>query len=281
MWIEETNSGKFKFIERYFDPLTEKQKKVSIVMDKNTASTRKLAFEELQRKISQKLDTINSSNTTLSQLKDKYLAYQKKTVKLSTWERNSRTLEVLTDLIGPAAIVDKLTAQYVKDALLTRTEQPGTLNEYITRLKAMLRWGYQNDLMENIRLIDKLQPFKDISHREKIKYKYLEPDELDSLLKYMEQRPYYTWYYVTAILVLSGLRIGELTALHTEDIDDYIHVTKTYDAINKVVTTPKTAMSVRDVYIQPELHTVLQRYDRYIYLTEKGHIYPTTPMRST
>ena len=41
MWSEILPSGKVRFVERYEDPMTEKSHKVSITMDKDTASTRK------------------------------------------------------------------------------------------------------------------------------------------------------------------------------------------------------------------------------------------------
>ena len=58
---------------------------------------------------------------------------------------------------------------------------------------------------------------------------------------------------------LSGLRFGEAAALNTSDVDlknRKIHVTKTYDNVVDIVTSPKTPCSVRDVYIQDELLTV-------------------------
>ena len=65
MWIEETKNGKFKFVERYTDYITGKQKKVSVTMDKNTPKNRKLALEMLNKKMQSKLPT-NENNITLS-----------------------------------------------------------------------------------------------------------------------------------------------------------------------------------------------------------------------
>ena len=53
MWVEETKKGKYKFIERYTDPLTGKYKRVSIVLDKNTSQSRKQAQKALLDKIDQ------------------------------------------------------------------------------------------------------------------------------------------------------------------------------------------------------------------------------------
>ncbi|HIX28237.1 MAG TPA: hypothetical protein H9858_00880 [Candidatus Blautia stercoravium] len=41
MWIEETQSGKFKFTEQYTDYMTGKKKRVSVTLPKNTAAAKK------------------------------------------------------------------------------------------------------------------------------------------------------------------------------------------------------------------------------------------------
>ena len=67
------------------------------------------------------------------------------------------------------------------------------------------------------------------------------------------------WKLLTEFLALSGLRFGEAAALTKSDVDlksRKIHVTKTYDSVADITTMPKTACSVRDVYIQYELLTV-------------------------
>lgn len=67
------------------------------------------------------------------------------------------------------------------------------------------------------------------------------------------------WCLLTKFLILSGLRIGEATALTASDIGSkYIHVNKTYDANNHIVTGPKTATSTRDFFIQPELAILIK-----------------------
>ena len=72
---------------------------------------------------------------------------------------------------------------------------------------------------------------------------------------------------LTEFSALSGLRAGEAIALNTSDIDftnRYIRVSKTYDPVNHVVGTPKTATSNRDVYMQDELFTLCKRIKRYM-----------------
>lgn len=43
MWIEELPNGKYKYTERYKDPLTNKWRKTSITLEKNSPQARKLA----------------------------------------------------------------------------------------------------------------------------------------------------------------------------------------------------------------------------------------------
>lgn len=51
MWVEELTNGKYKYVERYIEPYTEKTKKTSITLDKNTAQAKKQALTLLQEKI--------------------------------------------------------------------------------------------------------------------------------------------------------------------------------------------------------------------------------------
>ncbi len=262
MWSEINQPGKVKYVERYIDPLTLKTRKVSITLSgKDTAANRKIAQAELARKIDAASQKREQKNVTLDTLLRAYITYQSHTVKRSTYRRNSGTLSHLVDLFGHDAIVNNVTAQYVKDTLISAGYTPGTMNEYIKRFKAMINWGYLNDYCNNPDLSNKLRCFKDTLPKEKIKDKYLEPEELKKLLAYMEERcPH--WYYLTAFLSLTGLRIGEALALEVSDIDSgYIHVTKTYDMIDRIITPPKTLTSTRDVYIQPELRSLLKEYN--------------------
>lgn len=262
MWSEKLDNGKIKYVERYTNPLTLKSKKVSITLSgKDTAANRKLALEELQRKINVACTVKSCDNTTLKDLFDAYMIRQKETVKPSTCTRNRRTLSHLLDLFGQDSIVNNLTAQYIKDTLIKKGYEASTMNEYIRRFKAMINWGYENDYCNNPELMKKLKPFKDTPHRYKIQDKFLEEDELKKLLTYMKMTERWHWYYLTQFLVLTGLRIGEATALNMSDVGkEYIHVTKSYDVVNQLVTTPKTEMSARDVFIQPELNMMLKKY---------------------
>ena len=176
------------------------------------------------------------------------------TVKKSTYRRNYFACNSLMEILGEDTLLSKLSAGYIRSRLLATGKEPVTLNEYLVRLKALLRWGYKNDYLPDIRFLDKLEPFKDIPRRQKIEDKFLEQSELNLLIEGMSV---WQWRGLTMFLSLSGLRFGEAAALLRSDLDfknRLIHVTKTYDSNNDVVTTPKTYNSVRDVYMQDELY---------------------------
>ena len=264
MWSVKTKSGKVEFRETYKDPLTNKRKTACVTMSKDTAAIRKLASQQLADIIKEKTSTVSSENITLIELYKRYIVFQKKTVKQGTWIRNERTLKKIIPIIGNDIIVDRLTAAYVKDKLLSITKVPGTLNEYIKRLKAMFNWGYESDYITNYNIIKKLTKLPDKTKREKIQNKYLEPEEIHLLLDYM-RRSQELWYHSTKILILSGMRVGEYIALNDKDVSTkFIHIDKTYDVNNDIIGTPKTPDSYRDIDIQNELALAIKDLKKYL-----------------
>lgn len=261
MWVEETKNGKYKFVERYEDYLTGNIRRVSVTMEKNTAQTRKTAQKALDEKIEQVMRKtfIKPKNITLKILVDQYRTDQKLTVKKSTYTRNFYACKTLMGILGENTIIDRMTAKYVRDRFLATGKDPGTLNEHLIRFKALMRWGFHNDFVDDVRFLDKIESFKDTPHRQKIQDKFLEAEELKKLLESMRAEE---WKLLTEFLALSGLRFGEAAALLKSDIDfstATIHITKTFDCVNEEVTSPKTACSIRDVYMQEELINVCRQ----------------------
>ena len=250
MWIEK-RGDKYLAVDRYKDYMTGKTKRVSVIIDKDTKQARNKADKILKAKIEAALQAEPAQKHTLKNLKDSYITYQRKTLKESTVHRNENILNIVIGIIGSDALCDRLTASIIMDKLLSTHKANVSINTYLTRLKAMLRWGYQHDMCPDI--AGKLKLLPDKSERQKIADKYLEKTELKKLLDGMKVE---SWKNLTQFLALSGLRIGEALALEYDDFDTkerLIHVTKTYAPTIKTVQTPKTADSIRDVYMQNEL----------------------------
>ena len=263
MWCNIQKNGTAVYRARYKNPLTGKLEIASVSMPKDSVQNRNKAQRELTAKIEAAIAELQcvDCSTTLSQLQKEYLKTQALTFKQSTVKRNKIITSSVLDLLNPDAIVNNLTAQYVNSRLLDSGKPVSTVNNYITRFKAMLNWGYANDYHNNLALISKLKPFVDSCEEQEITLKYLEPTEAKDLLAAIKEDNRWNWYYITSILLLTGLRFGEISALEVSDIDMSnltIRISKTYDSINDIVTTPKTDHSKR-IHIQPDLLTELKK----------------------
>lgn len=264
MWCNIQKNGTAVYRARYKNPLTGKLEIASVSMPRDSVQTRNKAQRELTAKIEAAIAELQcvDCSTTLSQLQKEYLKTQALTLKQSTVKRNEIITSSVLDLLNPDAIVNNLTAQYVNSRLLDSGKPVSTVNNYITRFKAMLNWGYANDYHNNLALISKLKPFVDSCEEQEITLKYLEPTEAKDLLAAIKEDNRWNWYYITSILLLTGLRFGEISALEVSDIDMSnltIRISKTYDSINDIVTTPKTDHSKRTIHIQPDLLTELKK----------------------
>lgn len=259
MWVEELKNGKYKMAERYADPLTGKPSKVSVTMEKNTAKSRKEAQAILSEKIRAKLEKGAVKDVTFGELVELYLAEKEKALKQSSYSTVLYSCRAIVAAVGGDIPCSRLTAGYVRSAFIQKGNSAAYINGRIAYFKMVMRWGYQNDYVKDVSFLGKIRPLKDGGKKKRIEEKFLERDELKKVLASMDDR---RWRDFTEFLVLSGLRINEATALEIADIDleaREIHVTKNYDYRNKATTTPKTAHSTRDVYIQDQLLPLARR----------------------
>ena len=256
MWVQKRN-GKVRVFERLYDYTERRIKPFSVTIEKDTASNRKTALLALHEQ-SEATKPLTKENMTLNRLVELYRIDQKKTVSNATFQRNYYTFNHIMAILGEKTMLESLSASYVRTSFADSDKAPQTLNEYLVRLKAMLRWAYRNDILDDISFIDKIKPFTDRSRKVKLQDKFLEKDELDAVLDSIKD---IRWLLFAKILVLTGMRFGELSALRKENIDlenRYIHIVENYNSVVNEVGEPKTLDSVRDVYIQDELLPVMK-----------------------
>ena len=292
MWKENLKDGRTKFCERYINPMTGKAQRVSITLDKDNRNTRKEAERILAQKIAQAQDGQGNrmKGYSLKELTDLYFTHQKRSLAIGTADRNYRSLTTTINMLGSDTLAEKLSAKYINECFELSGRESGTLNEFLRRLKAMLRWAYDNDYVSDISYLAKVHPFKDVPHKLKIQEKYLDRGELSRLVDNMAPQP--CWQLLTKFLAFSGLRFGEACALERSDVDLdalEIHVTKQYDSLHGVTNPAKSVCSIRDVHIQPELlevcRSILAFMDRrrlfyglgkrvtlFMFSTDGGHI---------
>lgn len=251
MWIEELKTGKLRAVERYTDPLTEKQKKVSVTIPDRKRKTLKEAKKALEQKIKDALE-VKSDRLKLGELAELYLADCKKRLKPSTIHRKKITAKRISEMIGTDAYIDKITAKLIT----SRLSSAGDVKE----IKSMLKWAYINDYIDDINFLAKIK-IPERTHREG--KKYLEPGELKDLLSQIQRDDCRD---LTEFLALTGMRIGEALAITIDDIDikeRLISVNKTFYGKTMVLNdSPKTESSRREIYIQDDLLPLVKKLYR-------------------
>lgn len=277
MWSQKLKSGNVCYYERYKDPLTGKTKTATITIKptgrKSDAKVAEDALREKIHKIMSAGDPVNN-DITFADLCEKYVEYQHKELKLQSAEATRRRVATLIRLIGRDTIAGRLSAPVVTDRLYTGDDI--TFNERLTRFKALMRWAYRAGYVDDVAYLDRIQRKRVPSTRVRDAEKYLEHEEIDKLLSGMKVE---RWKLLTEFLILSGLRIGEAIALNDSDVDldaREISVTKTFSREIRQISTTKTEMSERSVYMQDELLDVCRRIKKsererqlmYVYRTD-------------
>ena len=138
MWTEKTKNGKYKHVERYTDPITGKEGKVSITTEKNTAQARKSAQRALWVKIDALLDARPASEITLGELREKWLADKKRYWKASTYSVESYNSGRIVKFLGSDCLVNNLTARYVLAHITSPGEDIQVAGERISVFKRII-----------------------------------------------------------------------------------------------------------------------------------------------
>lgn len=218
------------------------------------------AENEAFKRLTEKIESISFRRLLFSEAISLYVTDISKNLKPSSVRKARISLRSIIEVTGDAYL-DSMTAGFVRKKFLQSGKENRTLNGYLKIFKTFWLWCYRNDLVHSREVFDKLTPFQDTPKKERIQDKFLETDEMNRLLDAMTERRH---FLITRFLLLSGLRIGEFVALDKNDVrGDYIHVTRTYDANNKVLTDAKTFDSKRDVFIQSELREVVEEIRSY------------------
>ena len=77
MWMEKLPNGKYKYNERYIDPLTEKYKYVSVTLNSKSNQAKKQAQSMLDKKVDEKIVRRMQIDMTFEELYQKWLPVYK------------------------------------------------------------------------------------------------------------------------------------------------------------------------------------------------------------
>lgn len=253
MNVEQLKNGKYKYREKYKDPITGKWKSVTVTYEKYNRHIEKLAQKELNSKIDNILNKGISPTTklTFSQLANLYLTSAKDYLKFdSTFVVRSRLVGKVVRLIGENTLVSNLTPTYINGRMENDSNK--------TTIKIILSWAYQNELIERDlarfikRDVKKRKTLDEIISDQDNK-EYYEREELAEIFNTLSNNKDFNSQMLRLILetqTLLGKRWSEITALSDDDIDEDRQIVHIYKrSFNGSINTPKTEKTIDDLGI--------------------------------
>lgn len=277
MWTEPTKTGKVKFVEQFKNPLTLKYMRVSITMDKETNTTRKLAQQILNKRIEEKLRHLEDGQikegVTFGELIEEFDNYYQQTVKPSTFASWKRLKACILKNFDSNILVSKITNKYLTNTLEAMIYQRGYNNAYVSQIKSkinqLMRHAYRHDYIAAP--IGQLEiNWKRNNSAKSIEDKYLDDDEVKQVLEAVRAiNPVHAdvlmWQYLT------GMRIGEVLALQVKNV--FLENGKWFVKINctleysykrksefTISNTPKTQSSNRTILLPDKAVKIYRQY---------------------
>lgn len=263
MWMVEKGNGKYKFTERYEDR-DHKQKYVSVTLKSKSPQAFKQAQKILDDKIRSRLEAIPepTADYTFKEVTEKWLEVKKKTVKPSTVTSYVHVTDLIIKHIGDEKIAT-LTAGTINQMLLSMFNSGlkyKTVSERYKLTKNIIKFAVDYDYLATDHITPKMKLEK-INLSEKNSDKYLEVKEADALFKRMAEAGEEELSDMFNLQMQTGMRIGEVIALHLPDIDlvnKTILIRYTYDKANDQFTLPK-GNKTRTIHISSKTVELIQK----------------------
>lgn len=230
-WVEHPKgtrkNGKRKkpvFRVLYFNELSQKQVKMSKTMEKNTAQARHSALDSIMQKIRKKYERFESRSLSIGELAQKYYAYmnsQKSGLHYQTRYQYTRSIKSFIALLDPTILADNIKITF--------------FNEYFDELSTKHSYSYVNAMRSAIISLYRFgvdygythsNPLSGYKLRRKQKPKlvdpedkYFKPSELKLIFEYLDKIGRYDYLDLFEFMYLTGMRLGEATALFPSNID--------------------------------------------------------------
>ncbi|EZY60310.1 tyrosine-type recombinase/integrase [Staphylococcus aureus] len=290
MWFEKfknkNNETKYRYYEKYKDPYTDKWKRVSVVLNKNTKQSQKEAMFKLEEKIKEKLNEKASNELktlTFHALLDEWLEYHIKTSgsKVTSLNNIKSRIKSIKKNMSKELLLNKVDAKYMQTFInkLSDTYSEVQVSRQLAHMKEAVKYAvkfydYPNGyLLTGIRLPKKRKTIEDIEKDEAKMDNYLELQQVIQIRDFiinstsMNYRNRILYAGIIEVQALTGMRIGELLALQVKDIDlenktidinGTIHRIKCAGGFGYKDTT-KTAGSKRRITINSRTANVLKK----------------------
>lgn len=256
MWTQAHKSGKVNFVERYKNPYTNEWKKVSVLVEKDNARTRKYAQQYLDNKIAKILNNLESSETMFTDLFDNWWNFYKQEIKKSSISSLKGNVKEIREWFGINVKVSNIDPKYVQNYLDNLDCSKSKKERHKTLLNLAFDYAVRLDIIKDnpSRRARLPRQKKTLEDWKKVEEKYLEEDEIRPLLKELYRRPStYRTALLSEFMSLNGCRIGEAISIKPENYDfdtKVLELHGTYDHSdgykNGEKTTPKTNASYRE-----------------------------------
>lgn len=313
MWTEIVTNNKgtrYKFYERYTDPMTGKPRRVCVTMNSNTRHAQKEAVILLQQKLQEKTKTATErkaekqSSLTLYAVMDEWAAYMAPTVKIRTATNHQKYIGLVKKNTPESLLLVDFTSgmaeKMVRDLYYTQMRSYSYSKALLTTIQRVMRYAKKKGYITHI------EDFEDIALKkrpttpqelQKKANKFLDLDELKEYLQRLD-KVNHRIALAMEFISLTGLRCGEMLALRVQDYDKensriningtIVNTAKNGEDIQR--GTPKNLYSYRDVYLNDRAREILDWFimenrkaalwskgtykDRgYIFTTNKGFPY--------
>lgn len=269
MWI--TKSGYMQ------ETVTEAHTGIKKTISVKVSGKSKRAEQEAYTKLQAKINKLTETRFLMSDVVDIYLKEHQKVWKPSSYVRIESHFKQILNIVD--GYMNELSAGFIRNKLIESGKSNRTINDYQRTLKTFWRWAYRCDYVNSQEVSDKLLTLPDQPKKERIQDKYLETFEIKKLLNAITEKRFELF---TRFLILTGMRVGEAIALNDRDVwGSVIHINKTYDTKNRIVTEPKSLKSRRDIHVQPELKECIdnirsyEQYQREIFGYESELFFPS------
>ncbi|MEY4666070.1 tyrosine-type recombinase/integrase [Weissella cibaria] len=261
--IYKTDNGKYRAEVPY--KYQGKYKKAKKTFDKKAAAV--LWVAETEKLKNENVDALGSPDVLFVDYFDDWVKTYKVGVLRDATLWNYRNTSQVLHRLAPGIklksmtrpVVQKLINQYGLEVATS------TLQTFSVHITGALREAYADGI------INRDPTVKIIVHGQTIEKKknYLEADEYDALMKYLESQPWTKVNFYVYTALLSGARIGEIVALMTSDIDfksHTIHIQRTQIKVLSGTPRPylfgptKTKSSDRIIQMPDRWFAALKQY---------------------
>lgn len=247
MWVEEIKKDNeviaYKFVERFKNPYTGKDQRISIRSKKNTPTIRKEMPDLLKDKFEKIVKPLPTTDSiTFKKLTDIWLDFVSKTQKPSTYRASKVNSNALCKFIGTykVSLINSIVVNQMFQSLLEQNKF-STVKLRKKIFNQVWNHGCNIGLVTNTNLPNQIMLNKPSEGIDQQEWKYLEHDELDYVLS-KTKNPEYNRLF--RLMVMNGWRFGEICSIDYEKDIDFenktVSINKTYNWMDKKFYLPKS-----------------------------------------